>query len=595
MMGQDADLAERFGRKSERVIRACLLVDLLTDASHSGSRVPFHGIRIANATILGDVDIDASEVSHLVELRLCEFKGKLDLSGCHFKKDLWVNKCRLRYARFQSVKIDGDAVFIGSTFPDRVDFLDAHVAGNFTVSGSSFPSRTKQPDFQSVRVGGNANLSAIVCENTVQCTSMHVEGDVYLFGAQLKRGLSFHYGEIGGSLFASDLRVGEVGALDLVSLNIGKDASLGGGIMRGGADLSRAVVGGSLEAKGVQFLGPASAANFASIRIAGSTLLEGALFEGPVRFGGATTGGQLSLSRFEDKPARFLQSADFNGVKVGTDGFFDYAEFEGPVDFSAATFGRGVTFDHARFKSKAKCTWRGLTVGTVAYFTDASFTGTADFSRMKVGDILSFDNTRFAEPRPSLSLDATTYQRISRLTRRPGQGKPDEENGRRNLLYLINNRVSYSEDAYSQIESHFSRQGHVGWANQAYIDRRWRETMENASWLVKPFHFLWYVLVGFGRVPGLAFLYSFVFIVLGCLLYPERKMTLQKPAETPPHPYSPLAYSLDLYLPFLDLRADDAWQPRPDYVFGWRYLRLHTLAGWTLIPIGLAALTGLIK
>jgi hypothetical protein len=57
-------------------------------------------------------------------------------------------------------------------------------------------------------------------------------------------------------------------------------------------------------------------------------------------------------------------------------------------------------------------------------------------------------------------------------------------------------------------------------------------------------------------------------------------------------------YSLDTFLPIVDLRQKSYWVPRPLTPFGWfalAYLWFQTLAGWILTTTLVAALSGLIK
>jgi hypothetical protein len=85
-----------------------------------------------------------------------------------------------------------------------------------------------------------------------------------------------------------------------------------------------------------------------------------------------------------------------------------------------------------------------------------------------------------------------------------------------------------------------------------------------------------------------------VLVALGCLLFSPKKMEPQKPEDTP-RVYSRFWYSLGLFLPFVDLQADKVWKPKADQTFLRNYMRVHIMLGWILIPIVLAALTGLIK
>ena len=58
--------------------------------------------------------------------------------------------------------------------------------------------------------------------------------------------------------------------------------------------------------------------------------------------------------------------------------------------------------------------------------------------------------------------------------------------------------------------------------------------------------------------------------------------------------YSCYLYSLDLLLP-VDMNVAKYYVPRSDYGIGWIYYVIHSCAGWMLVALFLAALTGLIK
>ena len=50
-----------------------------------------------------------------------------------------------------------------------------------------------------------------------------------------------------------------------------------------------------------------------------------------------------------------------------------------------------------------------------------------------------------------------------------------------------------------------------------------------------------------------------------------------------------------LFLPVIDLKTSELWGPKPEYRFLRHYVRVHILLDWILVPLVLAALTGLIK
>jgi hypothetical protein len=62
-----------------------------------------------------------------------------------------------------------------------------------------------------------------------------------------------------------------------------------------------------------------------------------------------------------------------------------------------------------------------------------------------------------------------------------------------------------------------------------------------------------------------------------------------------PKTYSPFWYSFDLLVPAIDLQQADYWIPRQDWRAGRTYVHVHRILGWILVPIGIAAVTGIIK
>jgi hypothetical protein len=76
--------------------------------------------------------------------------------------------------------------------------------------------------------------------------------------------------------------------------------------------------------------------------------------------------------------------------------------------------------------------------------------------------------------------------------------------------------------------------------------------------------------------------------------FAPKKMEPQRPEDTL-RVYSRFWYSLGLFLPFVDLQSDKVWKPKADQIFLRNYMRVHILLGWILVPLVLAALTGLIK
>jgi hypothetical protein len=57
-------------------------------------------------------------------------------------------------------------------------------------------------------------------------------------------------------------------------------------------------------------------------------------------------------------------------------------------------------------------------------------------------------------------------------------------------------------------------------------------------------------------------------------------------------------YSLDVFLPIVDLHQESRWLPNMRNGWGWAlwtYMWIHIMAGWVLTSVFVAALAGLIK
>src|SRR5439155_7825133 len=170
---------------------------------------------------------------------------------------------------------------------------------------------------------------------------------------------------------------------------------------------------------------------------------------------------------------------------------------------------------------------------------------------------------------------------------------PEEPESHKLLLNLAD-QPAYSADVYSRLEEFFVRQGYRSDADKAFIAGKRRERKEKLHGLDWLGSYLLDGLVGYGRHPWQAGIPCAVFIALGCVLFSPKKMEPQKPEDVA-RVYSRFWYSLGLFLPFVDLQADKVWKPKADQTFLRNYMRAHIMLGWILVPLVLAALTGLIK
>lgn len=324
-------------------------------------------------------------------------------------------------------------------------------------------------------------------------------------------------------------------------------------------------------------------ANFNSMKVRGGAFFSNAVFEGPVNFVG------VDIANFEAQEAKFQnkeQEASFSGMKVGYSAFFRKAVFEGPVDFTLADIASNFEAVGAKFNNKEKeASFNSMKVRGDAFFKNAVFEGPVDFS---YADVAWLDLSVASWPKVAAQfhMQGMSYKYVRAV--------PNNEPESHKALLKLADQSFYTADVYSNLEEFFLRQGYRGDADRAFIAGKRRERKENlhgsdwlGSWLLD-----W--LVGYGRHPWQAGIPCAVLVALGCVLFSPKKMEPQKPDDAP-RVYSRFWYSLGLFLPVVDLQADKVWKPRADQTFLRNYMRVHIMLGWILIPIVLAALTGLIK
>jgi hypothetical protein len=102
------------------------------------------------------------------------------------------------------------------------------------------------------------------------------------------------------------------------------------------------------------------------------------------------------------------------------------------------------------------------------------------------------------------------------------------------------------------------------------------------------------VLFGYGRSAFPPLIWSVTFVVAGALIF-KRQDDMEAPKVDEAAAYSGFWYSLEMFLPIVDLGVAKGWRPKK--VPKWRlwYARVHQLAGWILIPVAIGTLTGSFK
>jgi len=532
-----------------------------------------------------------------------DIAGNLEAQGAKFQ-----NKEKI--ANFSSMKVGGDAYFNDGVFEGPVSFILADIASNFSGHGARFQNKEKGANFSSIKIRGyafflggavfegaanfaSANIASTFAapgakfqnkEKEANFGGMKVGGYAFFNDAVFEGPVNFALAEIATALSANEAKFqNKETEANFSSMKIGGYTFFNDAVFEGPVNFVLSEIAGNFHANEAKFHNKEREANFNAIKIRGDAFFKNAVFEGPVNLVSADIASNLEAQgvKFQNKE----KEASFGGMKVGGYAVFNEAVFEGPVNFVGADVAGNFAAGKARFKNKEKdASFGGMKLGGHAFFNDAVFEGTVNFNYADFA-WLDLSNAVWPKAAAKFHMQGMSYKYL--------RAAPNEPESHRALLKLAD-RSAYSADVYNHLEEFFLRQGYRDDADRAFIKGKRRERKENLHGLSWVGSCLLDWLVGYGRRPWQAGIPCAALVALGCVLFSPKKMEPQKPEDTP-RVYSRFWYSLGLFLPFVDLQADKVWKPKADQTFLRNYMRVHIMLGWILVPLVLAALTGLIK
>jgi hypothetical protein len=468
---------------------------------------------------------------------------------------------------------EGKKADLSKKFPEKKDrklsakFVQDLLTGNLTGV---------KLDRNGVRIVG-----AIIDER-IDISNAQIPWEVWLKDCQFSNGAIFVRANFAGtvsfenSTFKSDANFN--------GMKVGQLAVFNKAVFEGTVDFGSADIAGHFEAIEAQFKDKVKGTSFNSMKVRGTAFFRKAVFEGWVSFLLADF-----ARNFEAQGAQFINGwgVDFYGMKVGQIANFNDAVFENGVDFALADIGN-FEAKKAQFKDAVLVM---MNCGGKGDFTEAKFSGSAYLNN---ADFAALDLSRSGWPKDGndggvFHMQGMSYKYICAV--------PGNEPASHKALLKLADQSAYTADVYRNLEEFFLRQGYRSDADQAFIAGKRREREEyfrSGQWSRWLGSWMLNLLVGYGRRPWQAGIPCAVLVALGCVLFSPKKMEPQKPEDTQ-RVYSRFWYSLGLFLPFVDLQADKVWKPKADQTFLRNYMRVHIILGWILVPLVLAALTGLIK
>ncbi len=344
--------------------------------------------------------------------------------------------------------------------------------------------------------------------------------------------------------------------------------------------LVEANLNGDLDAVDGHFKNPGKVAlNADGLKAANVFLGNGFSADGDVRLVAANLSGNLAASNGQFKnPGNAALEA--SGLTTGGYLLFDGSGADGKVDLSGSNVKGPLFLTKRRFEKADELVLH--------------------LEQTIVGPL--FDDEKSWPRRGNLYLDGFVYTNI-------GRG-PTNANSRLRWLGLQQRQdshsITFTPQPYEQLAKVLRDAGDEAGAKSVLI------AMEDARWWYgklgfwqRCWRFILSLTIRYGYEPFRALIYIAVFVTLGTLLFSwgyKSGVIAQTDKDKPEHyrPFNCFVYSLETFLPLVDLQQAKHWAPNAGLgpAFGRRlrwYLWVHIVAGWFFTLMLVAAFTGLVQ
>ena len=460
-------------------------------------------------------------------------------------------------------------------------------------------------------------IANCIVTGPVRLSHAKIPHGVALKGCHFEQRVDFSKSYIGGdlilaeSLFEGQARFNQIHVSGVASL---EDVTLDRGVSLAGANFESDV-----RADGIHFTSASHHAVFRRMRVGGVFTMQNAVAAGEVHAVGLNIGSSLDFHNTAfQKLVTFKETRVANRV-LGTEAYFGHmANFEEMkahrIVLDKTTFTDFVSFRHlhtefdfwvrdARFLNRTNSVgFSFMEVGGSAIFHDSVFLGPVDLVGMTIRQSLHLVGAKFLNTDQPVELRSSRIGQSLMIQRAIFNSSVDmidltyrhlgTKSWEEGIAEL--HRIPYLPSLYQQFEEFWRESGDPHSADNVHIAERRREREETSSWVTWGKNAVLDLLVAYGLKPERAFLWSLGFILIGSIVFRRRGMQLQQPHDGHQF-YSALWYSVDLFLPFVQLQLAEKWTPINTRRWALHYARVHTILGWIMIPIGLAAVTGIIK
>ena len=355
----------------------------------------------------------------------------------------------------------------------------------------------------------------------------------------------------------------------------------------------------------------------------------GKLPEAVLTFNGSTIGGYVFLS----KGFRAFGRVNLNGVTIGANLFCNGGQF-----FNAGKQALSCQFSHVKgavlfsaesgkpFQTDGEVQFVGTNIAGGLSFTGAEFRGPAangvKLQNAKIGGTLQWTKVAVApntelnlshlkvgqleDDEPSwpakgkLVLDGFSYDAIANV---PLDTRRRKVWLKSHLQYLERQSPDgFTLQPHRQLADILRKSGYEDNARDVLIDmhkaRREQGGFSKFGWI---WSWILQGTIGFGYRSHRTLLWALALVLLGAFLfnagYQAGHLVPPKPETKTVSQFNALGYSLDSFLPIINLHQEELWVPTGVGAGRWiqYYYWFHICLGWALITLGVAGFTGLVR
>ncbi len=574
--GKEADLKKQFPGKEEKYLLSAAFLERLLTGGFKNIQISHRGVKIANATIEGDLNLENAEINPPVNLEHCTFKGKVILQKSCFKKDLSLQGSEfLNSANFKGITVERNAICEDAHFWGESLWSDAKIGEQLKAERAEFHSCKAKADFDSIKVGEYAFFNAAIFHGPV----------------------IFDHANIGKQFFADEAKfLNRKETASFATIMTAYTIFFKKAEFYGPVDFTYAKIGVNFRASGAKFLNETQLKNFSHLKVNQKIFMDGVFIRGDLDFSDADSYDldidatpKAGLDKQEGNIA--IHSLKLNGALIQHDLNIAHASID--------------EFYGNQMQVKGHATINNTQIKGLLSLRSANFQ-TLDFENIKWPEVPQKERGKGAKKpfRYEVYLGDLIYNSLSidkpecDDSAKPCDSDYKEPDFNRILDFM--DLCPFYTQSYVQLETFFKRIGHDNWANEVFMDMHNRELAEKMKvydprrWLE---WFFWGKIAGYGRAPFRVFFLALAFIILGaCLFDPEYLVANRRPPENKVlHAVAiRMLLSIDRFLP-IELGLAKHWESSGANFLTWLYFYLQQILGWILIPIALASIYSQIK